>query len=213
MWYERYKVDVPEGTSGDWSVERFTVSDDDAKFASLRAINPSSGGRGAVRAGSYTRLKRKGAWNPIMSDTSDEIMDHYEFMRIASGTVLVAGLGLGMVLQGLLNKPEVTRVTVVEKSPDVIALVKAHYETKFGTDRFDIICDDIFTYKPPKGQKWDFAWFDIWDNICVDNRKEFSKLRRKFGRRCPSKYFWCEKQIELEHARQKRNKKRYHYYF
>jgi hypothetical protein len=184
-------VDVPEGTSGDWVVKRFEVSEKDANWANMRA-SISMGGVGAHRTitpGTYTSMTRHGTM--VMSDTPAEKRDHLEFLREAHGRVLIAGLGLGWVLEVLQWKEEVTHITVVEISPDVIKLVGEHYKRKLG-DRLTISEGGIFEWKTARGEKWDCAWFDIWDNICGDNAEEMSKLKRKFARRAKWKGCWCE---------------------
>src|SRR5258708_655534 len=128
--WKDYKVNVPEGKSGVWQVEKFTVSAEDEKLERLRAmISFSSRGR-FVPAGTYTALKRNG--EIIMSDTPDEIRDHYDAIYEAKGHVLINGLGLGVYLQAVLNKPEVEHVTVIELSDDVLKLVAPHYQAKYG---------------------------------------------------------------------------------
>ena len=175
---DKYKVDVPEGQSGDWRIERFTVTKEAEKFGRLRAI---ATGRGRFApAGTYTRLMRNGTL--VMSDTPDEIRDHYEAIHQAKGHVLVNGLGLGVALQAMLEKPEVERVTVVEISADVIALVGPHYKAKYG-DRLEVIQADAMTWKPPKGVRYDAVWHDIWDAICSDNLDTMHTLHRRYGRR------------------------------
>lgn len=180
----RYKVDVPEGTSGAWSVKRFEVSARDAESNKLRAINPSTMGR-FVPQGTYTALYRGGAI--IMSDTPDEIRDHIYFMRSCRGRVLIAGLGLGMCTRGVLGNPKVDHVTVIEQSPDVIRLVGPAFAD---SDRITIVEGDIFTWKPAKGEKFDFGWFDVWDNLCADNVDEMAKLNRRFARSVAEKHHW-----------------------
>ena len=96
----------------------------------------------------------------------------------AEGDVLIAGLGLGMVLTGILDKSEVNTVTVIEKSRDVIDLVEPHIEHI----KLNIICADIFDWVPPKGHKWDVIYFDIWQNASID-LEQSTKLKRKFARR------------------------------
>ena len=64
---EQYKVNIPEGKSGDWEVKKFIVSEDDAKWDALRSIG--RGGR-YTPAGTYTSLSRNG--QVIMSDTPNE---------------------------------------------------------------------------------------------------------------------------------------------
>lgn len=67
MNLEDLKVTVPEGRSGPWTVDVFTVSEEDEKIQRLRAaFSHSSRGRW-VPQGTYTRLSRGG--NVIMSDT------------------------------------------------------------------------------------------------------------------------------------------------
>ena len=108
-------VDLPEGRVGDWSVERFTVSKDEAMFDAIRSLGRS------VLPGTYTRLMR--GRTVVMSDTPAEKRDHMGAVRRAEGDVLVAGLGLGMAVAAMLNRPEVRCVTVIEQAQEVIDLV------------------------------------------------------------------------------------------
>ena len=182
-----YKVDVPEGKKGDWEVSRFTVTEKDVAISNMRAMfHP--GGR-TIDPGTYTRLTRSGS--VIMSDTQAEVCDHIGFMGGCSGNVLIAGLGLGVVLQGCLRNPKVTAVTVVEKSQDVYDLVAPHY-LRMEPVKLQIYVADIFEWNQPKGVHYDWFWADIWDDICADNLLEMSQLKRRFGRKATHKGFWCE---------------------
>lgn len=186
-WYEQYKVDVPEGTSGPWMVKKFEVNKEAASFERLRAA--FSGGR-YVPEGTYTGLYR--GRTVIMSDTPDEISDHTGFIRRASGRVLIHGLGLGMVAAACLKKEEVTSVTVVDLSPDVIKLVGPTLDglaASLGKELV-IIEGDCFTWKPKKGERWNAVWHDVWDDLCTDNLKEMATLHRRFGRRCDFQDSW-----------------------
>lgn len=172
---DKYKVNVPEGSAGSWRIECFAVSLAAAQFSALRE------GARAVPPGTYTALKRDGY--VIMSDTPAEISDHLEAIRKAHGHCLVNGLGLGMVLQAIARKAGVAKVTVIEKSVDVIALVAPHYAAMFG-DKVEIINADAYEYQPPKGVRYGMVWHDIWDDLCTDNLPEMERLHRKYGRRC-----------------------------
>lgn len=186
-WKTKFKVSVPEGRKGDWEVKRFTLTQKDVEFANMRAMcHP--GGR-TCDAGDYTKLTRNGSC--IMSDTNAEITDHLRFIYGAEGNVLIAGLGIGVVLNACLMNKKVTSVTVVEKSQDVYDLVAPHY-LKMEPVMLQIYVADIFDWQPPKGVHYDWFWGDIWDNICADNLAEMSKLKRKFGRKATHKEFWCE---------------------
>ena len=167
-------INVPDGISGEWEVKSFTVSKDDSEFASMRAI--FNGGRGGITAGNYKKLKRNGTI--VMSNTPDEIEDFAHFSYMAKGKVLVNGLGLGVLLKSLLLKDDITQITVIEKSADVIKLVAPTYKDK----RLNIIHADAFEYKPEKGIRFDCVWHDIWDFITSDNLPEMKKLTRKYGR-------------------------------
>ena len=176
-------VSVPEGTSGAWRVEQFTVTQQEAKFGALRAAVAGTGRY--VPAGTYTRLIRGSTC--VMSDTPDEKRDHYRFVWSAKGHVLINGLGLGMVLGAVLQNPAVTKATVVEISPDVIALVAPSYRDP----RVSIVCGDALTIEIEKGAKFGAVWHDIWDNICADNLEAMKTLHRRYGRRAEWQGSWA----------------------
>lgn len=185
-------VDVPEGTEGIWRVERFTVTEDDVKLHNLRCVFQPGMGRRTMSAGTYTKLMRGGCL--IMSDTDAEKHDHYWAVREAKGIILLNGLGIGMVLNACLLKPEVERAIVVEKSPEVITLCGEHYRRKFG-ERVEIVEADAMTYVPPKGIRFGAVWHDIWDNICSDNIPEMTKLHRRYGRKTDWQGSWCKEML------------------
>lgn len=189
-WWEKYMVDVPDGQSGNWRVDKFSVNKDEAKhYNAMSSFNFSTRGT-FIQPGTYTRLMRKE--KTIMSDTPSEVRDHLEMIGKAEGNVLVAGLGLGMVAQACLEKDSVDKVTVIELSPDVINLVGSHLYNKHGSERLEIVQGDIFTWKWPRGVKYDAAWFDIWDDVCGDNALEMSKLKRQFAKRSVWRGCWRE---------------------
>lgn len=190
-YFDEFKVNVPEGTSGKWSVEHFTVTKAGSEFDRVRAF--VAGSDRYVPEGTYTKLMRGGSI--IMSDTPDEIRDHIGAIQRASGRCLVAGLGLGMVASAMLQKPEVDHVTIIEVSPDVIALVGPWLTERF-PGRVTIIEADILSWEPPKGEKWSAAWFDIWEEICGDNIDDMKKLHRRFARRATWKGSWARAQVE-----------------
>ena len=178
-----FLVDVPEGKAGPWKVTKFTVLPNDPK-----AFHYALHGR-PVPPGTYTRLTHDGEWEPIMSDTPAEIRDHLDFIRRATGKVLINGLGLGVVLKGLLAKPEVTQVDVVENSTDVITLV---WPTYAEDPRAVLHHADAFTIQWPKGTRWDYVWHDIWSSICTDNLPEITRLKRKYARMTDWQGAWVE---------------------
>lgn len=189
------QVTIPPGERGKWRVSRFVVSKKDEEWSVLRAAMK---GRGYIPEGVYTQLTCSGL-GIVMSDTPDEMRDHYEAVRRSRGHVLINGLGIGMVLGAVLKKPEVERVTVVEIDPDVIALVGPHY----ACDKLEIVQADAFDYKPSKGLRYGTVWNDIWDTICADNIPQMTKLKRKYGRRTDWQGCWCEERIRARARRER----------
>lgn len=179
-------ITVPDGTSGLWSVQTFTVSEEEAKFETMRAMFSYS--FRPITPGTYKRLMRNGT--VVMTNTPAEINDHRYFISLAKregGHILINGLGLGVCLSAILESDKVLTVTVIEKSIDVIALVK---DTYLQDKRVTIINADAMTWKPPKGIKYTAVWHDIWDDICADNLPEMKTLHRRYGRKSTWQGSW-----------------------
>jgi len=178
-----YRVNVPIGVSGDWEISKFTVKEYD-----IRAVSYALYGR-PVPPGTYTRLMKKGALDPMMSDTPAEINDHLDFIHQATGKCLLNGLGLGVVLKAILAKPEVTHIDIVEIEQDVINLVWPTYQDG---NRVTLYHADAFTIQWPKDKHWDCAWHDIWPALCTDNLPEIAKLKHKYTRKVKYQKAWAE---------------------
>jgi spermidine synthase len=195
------EIDIPDGKSGVWSIETFTVEKNELS----QVFSMFKTGRG-VPEGTYKRLCRYG--HVIMSNTPDEIRDFIRFVHKANGSILVNGLGLGVLLKALLEKETITDITVIEKEQDVINLVAPYIKD----DRVTIICANAFDYIPPKDKKYNYVWHDIWDNICADNLKEMKTLHRKYGRKTEYQESWCRSQCEY-YERQDKKDSRYNKYY
>ena len=185
------KVIVPEGTRGAWTVKRFDVGVDDAERFNMRERIGAMQGHGVpreIRPGRYTGLYN-GASDPVMSDTPAEMRDHAEFVRRAEGRVLIAGLGLGLCVHNLLLKRSVKSVTVVEIDPDVAFLVAPHYLCR--DTRFHYELANAEDWKPKKGDRFDFAWLDIWPSICGDHVPQIKKMVKRYRRFADSVDVWC----------------------
>ena len=111
--------------------------------------------RDGIPPGDYVRLLING--RTIMSNTPMEYLTNLEFIQNCYGDVFVAGLGMGMVLMEILDKPDVRSVTVVEKNQDVITLIQPQLPQN---RKLKIIKADIFSYSTSK--KYDYIYFDIW---------------------------------------------------
>lgn len=193
-WITKFKVSVPDGASGEWRVERFTITPQQSSFTRLRALIGDGGGRGYLPPGDYTALYR--GQTLVMSDTPDEIADHVEPIKFAFGRVLINGLGLGMVAKAMLDRPEVVHVTVVELSADVIALVGPSLKAYTDAGRLTIVHADAYAYTPPAGTRFAVVWNDIWDTISSANLEGMTRLHRKYGRRSMWIGSWARKACE-----------------
>lgn len=142
------------------------------------------------RTGKFVRMivdGEKGA-EVMMSDTPMELKTNKEFCDKAHGHILIAGLGIGLLLNNILHKKEVLSVTIIEVNPNVISLVAKKYKDK----RVTVIEGDIDTWVPPIEAVYDCIYFDIWPTVSTDNLPHITALHRKFrkylNKRNPNNY-------------------------
>ncbi len=180
MNYENMVTVVPEGQMGPVQIQHFEVSEATAQMSAVRAMiqrNPQL----MVDPGRYCKLLVNR--EVMMTDTNMERRSNSEVVFRARGDVLIAGLGIGLILMPILAKESVTSVTVIEKSPEVVALVEPHIrKASAQADKLKIVQGDVFEWVPARGQKWDVIYFDIWPDICTDNLQEMDALHKKYNR-------------------------------
>ena len=107
----------------------------------------------------------------MMTDAEFERRTNAWPLLKAKGDALIAGLGLGLILDPLIERCKT--VTVIEKEPDVIALV-AH-----AFPNVKIIKGDILRWQPRK-KKFDFIYFDIWGEFSSDDLKIANRLEGRY---------------------------------
>jgi hypothetical protein len=107
----------------------------------------------------YTDGSQRGMW---MTTLPQEIEQATRQLERARGQVLVGGLGLGLATAILLKNKKVQHVAVVEKSREVIDMVKP-YLSMIWPRRFTIHNEDlrVFLKRTPK-TTYDFAFYDTW---------------------------------------------------
>lgn len=197
MFPEMHKI-VPPGQLGEAKVDHYEVTKEELRFHNLRA---SFGREDYMEPGKYARLYVNRQL--MMSDTVMERRSHQYVVNRATGSALVAGLGLGMIACGLALKSEVTKILVIEKSKDVVDLVGPHILAF--SNKIEILNEDIFLFKTK--EKFDTIWLDIWADICTDNLKEIKTLNRKFARNKSTNAYraaWMEERLKYN-ARRERN--------
>lgn len=194
-----WNVSVPDGVSpcGRVKIETFTISQEEASFANIRSRSRAD----RVYAGTFKRLIIDN--EVVMSNTHMEIITNRIFILRAEGKILINGLGLGMVIDQLLEKHKqeqcIEHITVIERDPRVIALVGPHYASN---PLITIIEADALEYKPPKGLRYNAVWHDIWTFITPDNIEDMKILHRRYGKRTDWQGSWardmCEDRLRQE---------------
>lgn len=159
---------IPEGRIGVAQVVHYEVSRDDERMALLRFER--------IPVGSYTKLRVHGEL--VMSDTPMELRTNQPFLSRANGRVLIAGLGLGMIVTEVIERPCVESILVVEKHQDVVDLVLP----SIAHPKLSVVVADILEWRPSRGELYDTIYFDIWPGICSENLSDIRKLHRAFSR-------------------------------
>ena len=160
-----------DGGNG-WKIQKFRIESND-----FRAM------RDGIMPGTYIRLTHNGEC--VMSDTNMEKNTNREFCSKAHGDIIIGGLGIGMIIMAIQDKPEVKSITVIEKNQEVIDLVASQLDFN---EKVNIICADVFEWKPERGVKYDMAYMDIWNWINEGvYKKEMQPLKRKYARFLRSK--------------------------
>lgn len=117
-------------------------------------------------------LKQKDvAWT---SSIPHELWSQWFLIHDFRGEVLLTGLGLGMAAVMLARKPEVTRVVVIEKAPEVIALVAPHLVSA----KIEVRHGDAIDFVRATEERFDFAYHDFWADTSRYHYRLLRDLRR-----------------------------------
>lgn len=155
-----------------WKLEKFEIDENNIR-ARWDGITP----------GKYVRLLHNGEC--VMSDTNMEKRTNSDFCFEAHGDIIIGGLGIGMIIMAIQDNPNVKSITVIEKNQEVIDIIASQLDFN---EKVNIICADVFEWKPERGTKYDMAYMDIWNWINEDVYKnEMQPLKRKYARFLRSK--------------------------
>lgn len=144
---------VPLGTFGLWTIGREEFPEGSPLRARVGFPHLTF-----LRRPSWGSLHQKYG-EVVMEDSTEELCKHLPIWMAAHGRVLVSGLGLGCVVRGLLAKPEVRLVDVVEIDPTIVRLIGPEFA---GNPRVALRTGDALKVRWPKDARWDCAWHDIW---------------------------------------------------
>lgn len=189
-------------------IMRYNVSEERASQFNLEALFAGHGGLTRVEAGDYVKLGINGRL--MMSDTPFERRTNQDFVDNAKGHVMIAGLGIGLILEALrpkIESGEVLDIVVYEKYQDVIDLVGPLYKYLPLT----IKCADILEYVPSKEERYDTLYFDIWPTVDSDNLAEMAKLHQRWKTR-KNKGGWMNSWM-CDYLRAERKREQRSYYW
>lgn len=101
---------------------------------------------------------RDGEWHDWMADTPMDYTALQKMAGAAHGRVLTSGLGLALVTHELVKNPNVSEVTIVERSPEVVQLV-SQYLPK---EKVRLVLGDLWGFVEKDDTEWGMAIVDIW---------------------------------------------------
>lgn len=133
-----------------YKLQNFHIKEDDT-YALFHGID----------TGDHIRLMHNG--EVVMSDTKMERMTNQEFLNAAHGKVLIGGLGIGLILLPLLEDDEITEITVVEYSQEVIDMVLPQLPK---SEKLKVVQGNVFEYFPE--HQYNTIYMDIWNSINSD---------------------------------------------
>lgn len=150
-------TDLPETYMYPYNIERYLYSTDDIIQKYRYCHNQDSETCIPYPDVLYTRLVQDNV--VVMLDEPYEVPSNLMFLKEARGSILVTGLGLGVVVNMLCQKSSVTSVDVIEINEDIIQSVGNHYIQKYSV-KVSILKGDAWTFVPSRS--YDYAWHDFW---------------------------------------------------
>lgn len=189
-------------------IEHYEVSPVTAVGLAMRAMQRSNV-RDYTPPGTYTRMvvklpetdpdydEDRDGWVVMMSDTLAERVETRQLLNTARGHVLVAGLGLGMLVHALLERPDIDSVTVLEVNPLVIQAVGPTL-AEYGP-AVRVIEADARTWEPGDNRVPDTVLLDIWPVIGETMHRELAEMREHYARLFPAARIegWLERELAL----------------
>ena len=183
LWLPHYRA----GVWGEWSLRVVFVPGSRGYWGETYPMLGCAALTGPVRDGDAT-------W---MSIVPMEVESQEIGIAAARGHTVVLGLGMGWAAANIALNPAVERVTVIERDPDVIALIAE--QGVFGQlpgdarAKVTIVNADAFDWRPDSSV--DSLQGDIWAKVVEPGKwSDVHRLQAKIG--AASLYFWGQ-EMEL----------------
>jgi len=121
------------------------------------------------------QVKNHRGWITLMVDDPMHWLGMGELAKLVkSGTVLVGGLGLGLVVHHLITRKDITQVRVIDIDPELISFISPYLPND---TRVEVLNNDYFSYILNCSDKYDSVIIDLW----VLNEKSPDSERRWVG--------------------------------
>ncbi len=136
---------------------------------------------------------------PWMSVIPSEITSMEQPIAHARGNMLVLGLGLGYYAYRIGQKKEVSKITIVEKSSDVIALFEDNILCQFEKeiqDKITLVCMDAHAYmKQVQDNTYDGIFADLWEGA-ADGHAWYEELHAYEAELSHTRFdYWIEEYL------------------
>ncbi|WP_318515654.1 hypothetical protein [Photobacterium leiognathi] len=169
--FPKFEINPSSVLANNWIIQEFPLSTLNTGYFSNLSDQGSD-----INYRSIALLNDK--HETVMSLTPIEAESHLFPLENAKGTVVIAGLGLGMITHNLLKKKACKKIFVLEIEQDVIDLFpnclskndRELWQSNIDSGRLKIIKHDItkpFTtdLKRMIGNRVDYLWVDTWNTI------------------------------------------------
>ena len=134
-----------------------------------------------------------------MSVIPNEIETMRADIDAARGRTLVLGLGLGYFAYSVSEKPQVRSVTVVERSPEAIALFRDHLLPLFPQrEKLTLVQADAFDFieNAADPAAYDYVYADLWHDVS-DGVPLYLCLKGLQGRLRAEWRYWIEPDMRI----------------
>jgi hypothetical protein len=154
-----------------------------------------------IEAPKFVLYQGRTAW---MSTGLMELESHAPHVDAAHGLVMVAGFGMGLYTYAIAQKPEVTKIVVVETDPSLIALMteRGLFEAWPHWDKVTVVLGDALapdTWRQAAdaagGQAPDYLYADIWPVCPHDLAPE--QTREMVGMIRPKRAGWWGQELSF----------------
>lgn len=117
------------------------------------------------------RDEKSKTWWTWMVDDPPHWWSMQDYARNSMGSVLVAGLGLGLVIHELLNNIDVNSIIVIERNNNVIDLIYPLLP-KAESVKFQIINKDFYDFIHESEEDFDRIIVDLWTSGSLEETKK-----------------------------------------